>query len=161
MRRSAMVLALVLLAGCEPSKPPPPSRSFGGLPVSGNAADAKKAGFTNCSDGRNGLVCRRDNVMLLGQGPYNAALDMIGSDGSGGFAQLTLWHDGDQMAVQAVGNTLEREGWHMCLTGTDERGDLEIYSRPGAAVRAAIDISYWGKRRLRIIPEGQADTPQC
>jgi hypothetical protein len=160
--RLALLLALLLLTGCTPHYPPaPPRHSFEGLPVSGSLSDAQKAGFTACVQDTASFRCRRTGVMLEGQGPYSAAIDLIGSDGSGGYDHLTLWHDSDQIAVQAVGDALERHGWLSCLSGKENRGDQEIYTRPGAHVRIAIDISYWGKRRLRIIPEWNGQKPQC
>ncbi|CAN5428790.1 hypothetical protein BH10PSE15_BH10PSE15_12630 [soil metagenome] len=90
--------------------------------------------------------------MLEGTGPYEAALDLVGSDGSGGFDQLLLWHDSDQYAVYAVTDVLEKQGWRSCNTGTDDHGDQNIYTHAGVPVRVSMDLSYWGKRRLRVIP---------
>lgn len=155
-------LALVgLLAGCGQYQPPPPHVAFDGLPVSGSLADARYAGFAQCVEDTTTMRCRRRDVMLLGQGPYNAAVDLAASDGSGGFNQLTLWHDRDQYAVFAVGDALRRQGWTRCSTGEGNRGDQEVYMRPGAHVRFSMDVSYWGKRRLRIIPEWNRREPRC
>ena len=92
--------------------------------------------------------------MVAGKGPFSGALDLRHPDGGGGFHQLTLWHPSDQKAVASVGAMLKAQGWSLCRTGpTEFRGDQEIYTRAGARVRFSIDISYWGKRRLRILPE--------
>ena len=92
--------------------------------------------------------------MVAGKGPFSGALDLRHADGSGGFYQLTLWHADDQdKAVYAVGPALQAQGWSLCRTGTEFRGDQEIYTKAGAPVRFSIDISYWGKRRLRVLPE--------
>jgi hypothetical protein len=99
--------------------------------------------------------------MFLGFGPFNAALDLNGSNGGGGFDQLTLWHDRDQNAAVPVGNALERQGWQVCFTGEGSRGDQAIYTRPNAPVRISMDLSYWGKRRLRVIPEWNNRDPRC
>lgn len=146
--------AATLCAGCKPAAgPPPPSLLFGGLPISGNLDDAKRAGFTSCIylDAIR-LRCRRHGVTLLGQGPYEAAVDFGRSDGSDGFAQLTIWHPYDQYAVYKIRDELIRQGWHFCRTGTDERGDQVIFTHPGTSTRISMDLSYWGKRRFRIIP---------
>ena len=90
--------------------------------------------------------------MVLGLGPFNAAVDLNGRHGGGGFAQLILWHDRDQGAAIAVGTLLERQGWRSCYTGEGRKGDQAIYSHPLAPVRFSMDLSYWGKRRLRILP---------
>lgn len=151
--RSAPLLAVLLLAGC--SRPPasPPKLLFEGLPVSGSLADAKRAGFTDCvQPDWNSLRCRRHGVVLAGAGPYEAAVDFNSGDGGGGFDQLVLWHDRDQYAVYRITDVLDRTGWTNCSTGSGDRGDQIIYSRHGAAVRMWMDLSYWGKRRLRILP---------
>lgn len=98
------------------------------------------------------MRCRRDNIFVLGHGPFNAAVDLRGADGSGGFDQLTIWHDRDQDAVYAIADELVRRGWKACATGDDEPGDQNIYTRPGARVKVSMDLSYWGKRRIRILP---------
>ena len=99
--------------------------------------------------------------MLAGQGPYHAAIDLDRSDGSGGFRQVTLWHGSSQTAVNAVGHALIARGWSLCRTGLQDRGDQEIYTRPGAPVRISVDISYWNKRRLRVLPERGQVTGKC
>jgi hypothetical protein len=163
MRRyCAVLLPLALLAGCEPARKAPPSLWFEGLPVRGNVGDAHRAGFTNCVRDTQSVRCRREGVMLWGQGPYAAAVDLLYSDGSGGFYELTLWHDRDQDAVSAVSHLLAAQGWQTCRTGLDEsRGDQEIYTKAGSPVRISIDLSYWGKRRLRVVPELNQPKGHC
>jgi hypothetical protein len=136
---------------------------FDGLPVSGGLATARNAGFTYCIEFTVDMRCRKQVVMVLGQGPYRAAVDLEGSDGGGGFDQLTLWHDLDQTAVFAVGDTLERRGWRSCYRNTSQGdwGDQKIYRREGSSVRFSMDLSYWGKRRLRVIPEWNKRVPSC
>ena len=107
------------------------------------------------------MRCRRAGVMFLGFGPFNAALDLNGSNGGGGFDQLILWHDRDQNAAIPIGSALERQGWRSCFTGEGHRGDQAIYMRPDAPVRISMDLSYWGKRRLRVIPEWNNREPRC
>ncbi|OAN57619.1 hypothetical protein [Sphingomonas sp. TDK1] len=154
--RIASAAAALLLAGCQSDPPvaPPPSLSYADLPVAGTLADAKRAGFDNCirMDGGH-LRCRRSGVMLLGEGPYEAALDLIGGDGSGGFRQITFWHDRDQSAVMKVGEALKKQGWSYSYTGEGGRGDQMVFTRAGVPVHFSIDLSYWGKRRVRILPE--------
>jgi len=160
--RSRFALALLLLAGCEgPVRPPPPLQWYDGLPVSGSVGDARRAGFTRCLADRKEMRCRRDGVTFLGLGPLNAAADLVGSDGRGGFDQLTLWHDRDQNAFIPLVTRLEREGWRACFTGEDRKGDQAIYTRPGLPVRISMDLSYWGKRRLRIIPNSNRRERIC
>src|SRR5690606_21430922 len=128
-----------LLAGCQERRPPPAAFSYEGLPVQGGWPDARDAGFTYCSRITRHLRCRREGVMVKGQGPYDAAVDLLYSDGSGGFDGLTLWRNGDQHAVSAVGDALEEQGWQLCRTGPNEnRGDQEIYTKAGAPVRFSI-----------------------
>ncbi|MEG3178055.1 hypothetical protein U1872_17570 [Sphingomonas sp. RB3P16] len=156
--RGAMLLAL-LFAGCSAPPPPPASVSFGGLPVSGSLADAKRAGFIDCvSPNWGSQRCRRHGVYLAGAGPYEAAVDL--PDG-GGFDELTLWHDGDQYAVYKITDVLDRTGWRNCSTGDGERGDQIIYTKPGVAVRVSMDLSYWGKRRLRLLPASNRKEKRC
>ena len=135
--------------------------AFDGLPVSGSLADARFAGFTACVRDSNAMRCRKNAVRLMGQGPFNAAADLAGGDGSGGFDQLTLWHDRDQSAVFAIGKALEDQGWTKCSTGRDGRGDQVVYSRPGADVAFFMDISFWGKRRFRILPAWNKKERRC
>lgn len=152
--RVGIALAMLACAGCRPaSAPPPPSLSFAGLPVSGNAGDARRAGFTNCVDlDAVHVRCRRHSVMLAGVGPYEAAVDLAGSDGAGGFDHLTLWHDSDNDALLKLAAALEHDGWQRCLTGDGRAGDQAIFTRAGAPVGLSMDISYWGKRRMRVVP---------
>ncbi len=160
--RSEVAIGFALLVGCGgPDHPPPPPLSFDGLPVSGSLDDALKAGFTRCREDTTEMRCRRNGVMFLGSGPFNAALDLNGSNGGGGFDQLTLWHDRDQNAFLAIGTALERQGWRSCFTGQDDRGDQAIYTHQSAPVRISMDLSYWGKRRLRIIPDWNNREPRC
>ncbi|WP_313535268.1 hypothetical protein [Sphingomonas sp.] len=154
--RAVLACTALLIAGCssEPPAPPPPSLAYAGLPVSGSLADAKRAGFDQCLQMDGGhLRCRRSGVMLLGEGPYEAALDLIGGDGESGFRQITLWHDRDQSAVMKVGEALKKKGWAFSYTGEGGRGDQMILTKKGAPVHFSIDLSYWGKRRVRILPE--------
>lgn len=149
----ASMLAFVLVAGCSRPGPPPAPSSFEGLPVTGSLADAQRAGFGGCFNYTAiEMRCRRHGVNLFGHGPYEAAVDLAGGDGEGGFAQLTLWSDDDADAVFPVTDVLEAQGWQQCMTGTDERGELLVYTRPGSPVWIAMDLSYWGKRRLRLLP---------
>lgn len=161
----SIVLGLHFLSGCGPQRPPPPNRSFNGLPLSGSIEFARRLGFTSCFNiDAISMRCRRSGVMIEGQGPYSAGVDLVGSDGRGGFDQLTLWHEHDQIAVQSVGDTLQRLGWKSCMTalpGINGWGDQEIYARKGIPVKFSIDISYWGKRRLRLIPASVAYRLPC
>jgi len=160
-RRALMILS-VLLAGCGgPDRAPPPPSSFDGLPISGNLDYARRSGFTNCWEDTTEMRCRRAGVMFLGHGPFNAALDLNGSNGGGGFDQLTLWHDRDQNAFIPIGVALERQGWRSCYTGEGNRGDQAIYTHPRVQARLSMDLSYWGKRRLRVIPGWNVREPRC
>lgn len=162
MIRSRLLPILYLaLFGCGDYRPPPPHTAFGHLPASGSLADARFAGFTACHGDASTVRCRRNGIFLLGQGPFNAAVDLAGTDGSGGFDQLTFWHDRDQYAVYAIGDALERQGWTSCSTGQDDRGDQMIYTRPGAPVKFSMDLSYWGKRRFRILPSWNKKERSC
>jgi hypothetical protein len=154
--RTLALASALMIAGCqsEPPAPPPPSLVYAGLPVSGSLADAKRAGFDDCLQMDGGhLRCRRSSVMLLGEGPYEAALDLTGDNGGSGFRQVTLWHDRDQSAVLKVAEALKKQGWAYSYTGDGGRGDQMILTRKGAPVHFSIDLSYWGKRRVRILPE--------
>jgi hypothetical protein len=136
-RRCALVaIGALLLAGCSPTphRAPPPTRSFEGLPISGTLANARAAGFTNCVGDPVSMRCRRAGVTLEGHGPYDAAVDLVGGDGSGGFDQLMLWDERDQFAVQAVGDALENDGWHVCRTG--QEGAETRRSTPAPARRS-------------------------
>ncbi|MES2441363.1 MAG: hypothetical protein V4574_00920 [Pseudomonadota bacterium] len=161
-RFSGVLLAALLCAGCEPVRDPPPSVAFGGLPVSGGVPDIQRAGFSDCLNmDAISMRCRRHGVTLAGQGPYEAAVDMVGSDGKGGFDQLTLWHDTDQTAVYKVTDTLKKQGWRYCYIGTDQKGDQAFFARKGTPVIVFMDLSYWGKRRLRVMPEWNRRDKRC
>lgn len=151
--RIAALAGLAALGACNLDPPPPPSLVFAGLPVSGDWPVARRTGFTSCIElDAIHLRCRRHGVMLFGQGPYEGAVDLSGSNGKSGFNQLTLWSDTDQDGVYQVIVALARRGWHYCYTETRNGGDQAIFTRAGAPVRMSMDISYWGKRRLRILP---------
>lgn len=164
MANKALLLALFLLAGCgsPPHRSPPARLLFEALPVSGSLADAQRAGFTNCIQ-RNAISmrCGRHDVMLQGAGPYEAAVDLVGGDGGGGFDELILWHEQDQDAVYKITEALEKQGWQHCSTGTEDKGDQIIYTRQDARVRISMDLSYWGKRRLRVIPQWSTKERRC
>lgn len=158
----AAVSTAMLCAGCEKVRDPPPRVVFGGLPVSGRLGDAQRAGFTTCVDlDAVHIRCRRDGVVLAGAGPYAASVDLDGSDGSGGFDHLTLWNDTDNDAVFRIAAALEQAGWSKCFTGNGRAGDQAIYTRAGSPVRVSMDISYWSKRRLRVIPESDRREGRC
>lgn len=159
MRIGCGMVLLGLLAGCGPPLPPPPNRAFDGLPITGSRAFAETLAFTPCFDTSDSLRCRKDEVMLLGTGPYRAAVDV--RNGRSGFDQLTLWHDRDQSALFAVSKRLEQTGWRVCRTGQEDRGDQAIWTKPGARIRFSMDLSYWGKRRLRLLPEQGQPTGRC
>ncbi|MET0241275.1 MAG: hypothetical protein ABW184_15385 [Sphingobium sp.] len=153
---------LFLLAACGTPGTPPTQSSFEGLPVSGSLADARRAGFVDCVRfDANAMRCRRHNVTFEGTGPYEAAVDLTGRDGSGGFDQLTLWHDRDQYALYDVTDALERQGWRRCNTSVGDRGDQNISTHEGVPVRISMDLSYWGKRRLRVIPNWNTRDRRC
>ena len=155
-------LALLLLAACGPERHPPARLMFGGLPVRGSIADARAAGFTDCvQPDWDSLRCRRHKVVFQGAGPYEAAVDLVGHDGGGGFDQLILWHGQDQYAVYKITDVLDRQGWTNCSTGDGERGDQIVYSHAGAPVRMSMDLSYWGKRRLRVLPASNTRERRC
>jgi hypothetical protein len=160
MKRAALSSILLLVAGCHGKAlpPPPPAQSFDGVPVTGSLADAQAAGFTACLADNVAMRCRREGVMLAGTGPYAAAIDLKGSDGRGGFDHVTIWHDSDQGAVLAVGQALLKQGWRSCIRPTKDAtgGEYEEYTRADTPVRVRIDVSYWGKRRLMVLPAGEA-----
>lgn len=156
----AVLTILGVLSACGEHRNPPPSLSFGGLPVSGSLADAQRAGLNACIAFDVNMRCRRDGVTLVGKGPYNAAVDLDGADGSGGFGQLTLWHDKDQDAVLAIVDELKRRGWLECFPG-GRAGDQAIYTHKNSAVFVSMDLSYWSKRRLRLMPTWNTLDSRC
>jgi hypothetical protein len=159
---SGALSLVILCAGCKPVRPPPPSLFFGGLPVSGDLTDARRAGFNICFNlDAIHMRCRRNGVMLENQGPYEAAVDLEGGYGEGGFDQLTLWHDRDNHEVFKIADALMHRGWKRCYTGDDRWGDQAIYTREGSSVRVSMDLSFWGKRRIRIIPEWNKRERRC
>jgi hypothetical protein len=166
MRLGLILLPLVplLLIGCEPRQKAPHAFLYEGWPIQGSMADAQRAGFTDCTKVSRFVRCVRTGVMLKGKGPFIAAVDSLYDDGSGGFYELLFWYPGSQKddGVNAVGALLAEQGWQLCRTGPNENtGDQEIYTKPGSPVRFSIDISYWGKRRLRILPELHQPTGHC
>ena len=159
-----MTLAIFLLAHMRMQAQvglPPPTEFFDGLPVAGNLGDAKREGFTTCINFNVSLRCKRGNVRLLRYGPFNAAVDLAGGDGRGGFRQLTLWNDRDQDGAIEIGRELKRQGWQSCMTSLHNWGDQHILRRKDSPFRVSIDLSYYGKRRIRIMPERWASDPEC
>ena len=156
-------LSLILLCtACGSGDPPPPRLTYAGLPVSGTLADAQGAGFDDCFNiDWNHMRCRRHGVMLAGQGPYEAAVDLDGRKGERGFEQLTIWHDRDNSALFAVTERLKQMGWKYCYTGSGRKGDQLVLARKDVAVKLSMDLSYWGKRRLRILPKGGGTGKSC
>ena len=145
--------ALILSVEFEPAAPPPPPQGFAGLPVSGSVCFVRRAGFRDCfNKDAVDLRCRRHAVRFLGAGPYEAAVDLRGGYGESGFDQLVLWSEADNDAVFAVIVALTRRGWHYCYTGSEDWGDQAVFTRAGAPVRVSVDISYWGRRRLTVLP---------
>ena len=98
--------------------------------------------------------------MLEGKGPYSAAVDLDGGDGSGGFDQVTLWHDRNQDAVYDVVDELKRQGWVECFSG-GRWGDQAIYTHKDSPVFVSMDLSYWSKRKLRVIPTWNKLDARC
>nr|WP_174544976.1 hypothetical protein [Sphingomonas asaccharolytica] len=143
----------LLAIGCQPKRPPPPRLLVDGLPVSGDLGFAQAKGFKACfNEDAMHMRCRRHDVMFLGQGPFEAAVDLLGGYGQSGFDQLTLWHASDNEEVYKILVSLAKMGWHYCYTGDGDRGDQAIFTHQGEQVRISMDISYWAKRRLRVIP---------
>jgi len=135
---------------------------FDGLPVSGKSDDARRAGFSDCVNlDAVHIRCRRHGVTVEHAGPYEAAVDLDGSNGEGGFDELVLWDDNDNDAVFRLANALEAAGWVRCLTGNGRTGDQALYTLKGSAVRVSLDISYWSKRRIRIIPDANRREHRC
>ena len=150
--RRLVLLFAGAMSACGGYRPPPPHTAFAQWPASGSLSDARFAGMTACTSASGSLRCRRDGIFILGKGPFNAAVDLRNADGSGGFDQLTIWHDRDQYAVYAIADELVRRGWKACATGDDRWGDQNIYTMSTASVKFSMDLSYWGKRRIRILP---------
>lgn len=148
-----MVLGALACAACQPDAPPPPNQMFAGLPVSGSGQYAHRSGFTDCLDTDAIHVrCRRHDMRVLGRGPFEAAVDLLGSRGQSGFDRLTIWSDEDQAAVYLIAATLKRNGWVYCYTGSENAGDQAIFTRPWSPFWVSVDISYYSKRRLRVFP---------
>ena len=148
-----LILSLIAWIRREPNQPPPPTQWFAGLPVSGDLADALRAGFYDCPwmDAVN-IRCRRHGVMVLGNGPYEAAVDLRGSKGQSGFDHLTVWNIGDQSALFKVLSSLHDRGWVSCHTEFEHGGGQAIFTHRGSPVFASVDLNYYGKRRLRFFP---------
>ena len=163
LARLAPCLMLVALASCGKESPPPPaSMTYGGLPVSGSVADARRAGFTKCISDGDAVSCRREGMFLEGHGPFSAGVDLEGEDGAGGFSHLTLWHPTDQSALVAVTGKLRKQGWSECLTPEGSRwADQAIYQQKDAPVFIALELSYWSTRKLTVHPASPGNIPQC
>lgn len=99
--------------------------------------------------------------MFRAVGPLEAAVDLKGGDGEGGFNELTFWHVHDNNVVLRIAKAFEEAGWKSCQTGDDVRGDQVIYSKDGSPFRVFMDISYYAKRRLRLIPEWNERDRRC
>jgi hypothetical protein len=155
------MLGMMILAGCTPHRQPPPSRSFQGLPVSGTLADARRAGFTRCISDPVSMRCRLSDIKVEGEGTYEAAVDLVGSDGNGGFDILTMWSDRGETALFAAGEALERKGWRSCILGHGDVGEQQVFTHPHVPFFYTMDISYWMHRRLRLIPIAGAVKPPC
>lgn len=153
--RTGAVLSALAAAACTPDRPPPPDLVFAGLPVTGDLAGARRAGFDRCVniDAVN-LRCRRNGIMIFGKGPFQAALDLRGESGESGFRHVTIWSDDDQRALYQVPVALAGRGWKFCYTGTDRSGDQAVFTHPDEPFVIHMDISYYGKRRIRIFPSG-------
>lgn len=147
----------LLAAGCTPDYSPPPPITSLGLPISGSLALAQQSGFTSCfNTDAIRLRCRKHGVMFMDRGPFEAAVDLRGKGGQSGFDHVVVWHPDDQRALYDVLVPLHRNGWRACVTGTERAGDQAIFRKPGAQVWISVDISYYGKRRLRIFPDAVA-----
>ena len=148
-----LILGLIAWIGREPNQPPPPTLWFAGLPVSGDLANALRAGFDDCPemDAVN-IRCRRHGVMIYGNGPYEAAVDLRGSKGQSGFDHLTVWNVGDQSALYKVLASLHERGWTSCHTEFSLGGGQAIFTHRASPVFFSIDLNYYGKRRLRVFP---------
>ena len=158
----APLLFLTLLASCGEERQPPAAFLFDNLPVSGSLADARHAGFNACLSSNVGMRCRKEGVFLLRHGPFSAAVDLQGGDGTGGFDHLTLWHSSDQSALVAITNVLRNEGWSECLKAVG--GGCEgqaIYQHKGSPIFIALDLTYWGRRGLKVFPAATTKIPRC
>ena len=163
-RLAPLAIALVLaLTSCQdPQRTPPPLQRFADLPVSGTLADARRDGFTACVASNTAMRCRREGVRFEGQGPFSAAVDLPGADGSGGFDHLVLWHQTDQSALIAVVDRLRKAGWSKCLNPLGSRwADQAIYWQQGAPVFLSLDRSYWSSRRLMVYSATGTSLPRC
>lgn len=148
-----LVLTLIAWIRREPNRPPPPTEWFAGLPVSGDLANALRAGFDYCLDmDAVNVRCRQHGVMIYGDGPYEAAVDLRGSKGQLGFDHLTLWHDHDQAALYKILGSLHERGWISCHTELGHGGGQAIFTHRASPVFASLDLNYYGKRRLRLFP---------
>lgn len=163
MRSIPSVFFVVLLAACGggATRTPPPSLTYQELPIAGTLADAQRAGFLTCYEDTTFMRCRRNGITLSGEGPYNAAVDLNGNDGAGGFDHLVVWSDRSQSALLAAGAALSREGWTTCRNGGEGAGREVVYSKPGVPVLIVVDLSYWSKRRARIFPAASTAAPHC
>ncbi|SOB86890.1 hypothetical protein SAMN06297144_2001 [Sphingomonas guangdongensis] len=156
------VALLAELTGCSEVRDPPPTLLAQGLPISGTRADARRAGFTECVNmDAVSLRCRRRAIRVGPLGPFEAAVDMVGSDGEGGFDQLTIWHERDNNAVYGIARLFAAAGWKHCYTGDGARGDQMILSHPAARVRVSMDVSYYAKRRIRLVPDWNRRERRC
>jgi hypothetical protein len=167
-RAIRVVMIATILTGChgtpaadrqDPRENKPlPAIFFEGLPLSGNLATARAAGFAACLDGTKGLRCRKERVMVLGVGPLSAAVDLDAAprDAPARFDHVTLWHATDQGAVLDLGDLLKKAGWQSCLTPDEER-----YLRPSSPIHLAVDTNYWGIRRVVISAPAPAAKPYC
>lgn len=79
----------------------------------------------------------------------------------GGFDEVILWHDRDNYAVFDITEHLKRLGWKYCYTGMGRWGDQAIFTQEGAPVRISMDLTYYSKRRLRILPEWSNRARRC
>lgn len=133
------VSAILLFARLKPVRAPPPTVFFAGLPISGKLDDAKRAGFDDCfaTDAVH-MRCRRHAVTVGKTGPYEAAVDLEGGQGEGGFDQLVIWHNRDHYAVYDIADALERVGWKYCYTAT-VAGRTKLYT----PVRVLSYASLW------------------
>lgn len=148
-----LVVSLMVWVRREPDQPPPPTQWFAGLPVSGDLANAWRAGFDDCLNGDAVNVrCRRHGVMIYGNGPYEAAVDLRGSKGQFGFDHLTVWNDGDQSALFKVAGSLHDRGWTSCHTEFSLGGGQAIFTHRASPVFVSIDLNYYDRRRLRVFP---------